>query len=175
MCVDEDQKWSPGWYFPSTTSQGFGHPQGMVWAVSYKQYQRPTAGPLCFSRPLVLTLAVPLFLLMVVRGRRAGPAANRCSVIGIAVYVRVPTRVPKSTLVEVHRTGEPKRQQHGTRERSKFPPCSWVQISAQPLSSDVKSGKSLISLNPSIFICWVGSRVRIILSTSEIIKCIWST
>lgn len=106
MCVDEDQKWSPGWYFPSTTSQGFGHPQGMVWAVSYKQYQRPTAGPLCFSRPLVLTLAVPLFLLMVVRGGRAGPAANRCSVIGIAVYVRVPTRVPKSTLVEVHRTGE---------------------------------------------------------------------
>lgn len=70
---------------------------------------------------------------------------------------------------------EPKRQQHGTRERSKFPPCSWVQISAQPLSSDVKSGKWLISLNPSIFICWVGSRVRIILSTSEIIKCIWST
>lgn len=60
-----------------------------------------------------MTLAVPLFLLMVVRGRRAGTAANRCSVIGIAVYFRVPTRVPKSTLVEGHRTGEPKRQQHG--------------------------------------------------------------
>ena len=44
------------------------------------------AGPLCFSRPLIMTLAVPLLLLMVFRGRRPGPAANGCSVISKAVY-----------------------------------------------------------------------------------------
>lgn len=34
-----------------------------------------------------MTLAVPLLLLMVVRGRRVGPAGKRCSVTGKALFV----------------------------------------------------------------------------------------
>lgn len=86
MCPDGDQKWSTGCYFLSTADYGFRHSRGMVWAVSYKQPQRPRAGPLCFSRPLVRTLAVPLFLWTGVRGQGLGQLpqdalwAERCTV-----------------------------------------------------------------------------------------------
>lgn len=111
-------------------SQQLARALGMVWAVSYKQYQKPTVELLCFSRPLVVALAVPLFLLMVVQWRWAEPAAKRCSTIGKAVYFRVPTWVLENNFTEVHRTGEPKGEQYHTMKRTKFCPCSWFQISA---------------------------------------------
>lgn len=72
MCSDAAQKWSTGCYFLSTADYGFRHSRGMVWAVPYKQPQRPRAGPLCFFRPLVKTLAVPLVLWPGVKGQGLG-------------------------------------------------------------------------------------------------------
>lgn len=121
--------------FPSTTNQGFGHPKGMVRAVSYKQYQRP----LCFSRPLVMTLAVPLFLLMIVRGRRAGPAANRCSVIGIAFISEFQPEFPKAPLLKVTGQGSPSISSMGYKEKKQVSPM----LLGSNLSTATKQGCKL--------------------------------
>lgn len=133
----------------------------MVWAVSYKQYQGPIVRPLCFSRPLITTLAVPLFLLMVVRRRRAGPADKRCSVTGKALFV-----ISQSS--NLHSRKQP--HWHSQAGESKYEP-----ILVHSLGFKSQHSHSLvmynwasycIALSLSIFICQMGSRGGRILSTS---------
>lgn len=66
-----------------------------------------------------MIMAAPLLLLMVVRGRRVGPAGKRCSVTGKALlFHRAPTCILENSLIDIHKTGESKYEQHGTMKRN---------------------------------------------------------